>query len=492
MRKYSAGILLLSFCTLVHAQFSSTRDVDYPRGGVMLGNGWMTLTAAKTAGACVDFSEAVDLSEDHLLDLSRVVDKEQLNRALDVSVEFEAKAISGAGGSAKATYAKSIELKNESLNLVISARVRQGARYVTAKQGTSGVQLAESALKLLNKGMNEFTAVCGDTFVSAIYGGGEVNAFLEFTVASSDEREAIGAAIKASGISYSGSATVNQTMKRYRESSKLRILTHTAGGTGVPIAVDEAGLMNLIKNLPADSKTAPHNYTISITRYDQLINWPGGSLPASRFAEMDKLVAQYQRFDILYLNMFDMINNPANYAYIGTFDPAIVAKAQDDLRNRVLPALRSRLDQCLVNGSCALPDAGTSLDYDIRAALPVLKDSFAAYGELQQLQTARDNAATALANTPPQLRLLGLTPPNPAYSSAQQRLNDANQKLTNAANAYPAALSDAMFKQWVEIPSHHRCVENGTWEYCLTQATLANYRNRIVTLVNKAQAGTAL
>ena len=45
----------------------------------------------------MEFEQNDDLSEDRTLDLSRVVDKEQLNRELTVSAEFQAKAVSGVG-----------------------------------------------------------------------------------------------------------------------------------------------------------------------------------------------------------------------------------------------------------------------------------------------------------------------------------------------------------------------------------------------------------
>jgi hypothetical protein len=35
------------------AQFADARDIDYPLNGVVLGNGWSSLSASKTAGACV-------------------------------------------------------------------------------------------------------------------------------------------------------------------------------------------------------------------------------------------------------------------------------------------------------------------------------------------------------------------------------------------------------------------------------------------------------
>ena len=487
----SASFLAACIAMPCGAQFVESRDTDYPLTGVTLGTGWSSLSVAKTAGACVEFTEAIDLSEDRTLELRRVFDKEQLNRTLDISAEFQAKSMGGIGGSAKATYSKSVELKNEALNIVVVARVRQGAKFVTAKAGTGGIKLTQAALDLLNVGVAEFVAVCGDTYVGAIRSGGELNALLTFSIASSDEREVVSASVQAGGLSYSGSVSVNQTLKKYRESSQLTILMHSAGGTGIPLPVNEQEMMERVKSLPLDAKTAPQPYTITLSRYDRLANWPLGTMTTPKFAEMRVLVSQLLRYNSLYLNMFDMVQAPGNFVWLGTVSPASVSTVQDDLRNRRLPALKIRLDECLAGGSCSLPAEGIELDYEIRWMLPILSNSFAGYAQLQQLQANVVTAVAARAAIPATLDPFKGNPfaegkifiPHPAIPKADADVLTHRSLLANGLAIYPVQVADAMFKQWIELPAYSRCVQDSTWNYCLSQAALNTYRDRIASNV---------
>jgi len=484
MLKYSVLCTVILASLPCHAQFAGSRELDYPLGGVQLGNGWSSLDAAKTAGGCIEFTEKVDLAEDRTLIFKRVVDKEQLNRTLDISVEVQAKAIAGVGASAKVSFTKALEVKNDALNLAAIARVRQGARYTAPKEGMGVVKLTDAALDRLSRGMQEFTAVCGDGFVSAIYAGGELNAVLEFNLKSTDERESVSSQLTASGLAYSGSVKTTNTMKKYRESSQLRILTHSAGGSGVPLAIDEAGLLDRIKGLPADAVSAPRNYAISVTRYDKVANWPVEPLPTLRFAEMDALVAQFLRYQSLYLDMFDMIQVPENYSFVSGEHVSRVSAVHDNIRMKVMPSLEARLKECLRGESCALPDAAQMQDYEVRSTLPVKTASMPRTAKFQAAQAEMSAALEHLNSTPPTRIVIRGTyasrQPNPAYRAAQDRVVAVRQRLRDLFESYPKDVALEMYQQWIRIPSYHRCVENGTSDYCLFQEQLNTYRTNMI------------
>lgn len=464
------------------AQFAQQRQLDYPLDGVVLGNGWSTLTVTKTPGSCIEFQEAQDLAEDRTLDLKRVVDKYQLNRELNVSAEFQAKSIAGLGGSAKASYAKSLEVKQESLSLVLVARVVQGAKFTAPKPNLQSVRLTPNALALAQGNLPEFIRQCGDTFVAAIHAGGEMNAQLNFDVASNDEKESISASISASGMSFSGSASMSQTMRQYREQNKLRILMHAAGGTGVPIPVNELELLDRLRNLPGDAKAAPKAYRISVAPYSILPNWPGPDLQGQKFAEMERLIAQYQRFSSLYFDTYTVLQRSDSYLFRGALVEQSVRDLQDRLRLTVLPTLVDRIKSCINGGSCSIPSESAGLDYEVRKMMPVAKGSFAEDLQLAQLENRATAARAALASTPDTITFQlpppfsKITIPNPQKPARAQELTDAEAALANARSSYSVSLATAVYKQWIELPSYYRCLDESTSDYCLSQAQLAAYK----------------
>lgn len=463
-------------------QAEPQREVDYPKAGVRLGNGWSTLRAFKSPAICVEFKEESDPAQDRTLDLRRIVDKEQLNRDLSVSVEFQAKAIGGVGGSAKSTYTKSLEVKSESLNIVIIARVLQGARYAAPREDSAGLRLTPAALKLATaESLSNFLQTCGDSYVSAIFSGGELNAFLQFDSHSTDEKESISADIAAGGLTYSGSVSMTETLKKYRESKKLRMLMHSAGGSGDPLPVDEGSLMEAVKNLPANAARAPRNFTIALARYDTLTNWPRESLPALRFNDLEELVAQYHRYNTLYYDMFPMIQKPESYTYTHGVSLASVRQTQDQLAKGVLAVLKARIDDCTRGGSCAMPNEAKAVDYEIRWTLPVAKDSVPEYKQLITLENQRVAAQAAWAQLPDTIKLpiTGTRVPSPAKAEAGKRLSAAETALEKAVANYPSALAISIYKQWIETPNTYRCVSSNSPPYCLSNDELDRYLTRI-------------
>src|SRR6478672_4698587 len=72
-----------------------THTADYPIDGATLGDGWFSPAGLKASGRCILFEEKVDRAQDSSMRFTQVRDKDSLMQSLEVSAEFEAKAIIG-------------------------------------------------------------------------------------------------------------------------------------------------------------------------------------------------------------------------------------------------------------------------------------------------------------------------------------------------------------------------------------------------------------
>jgi hypothetical protein len=104
------------------------REVDYPEDGVQVGTGWNSLTDYKSQGQCIDFQEKSDDSQDKTLELKNTIDSSSLMTDLKVSASFQVKAILGKA-SAKAEFARHVQITDDNANFSAYAAVLNGARY---------------------------------------------------------------------------------------------------------------------------------------------------------------------------------------------------------------------------------------------------------------------------------------------------------------------------------------------------------------------------
>lgn len=487
---------LIATCVMIaSARTADPRDVDYPYGGVQLGNGWSSISANKTPGACIDFQLADDPAEDRNAAIRRVVDKEQLNRTLNVSAEFQAKQILGATASAKASYANALELSSESVHLSFVAKVLRGATYAAPRNGTSGIALKPFAVALAKTNPSKFLQHCGDSYVSAIHSGGELNAYLSFVATSRDERETISAMMTGSVVGFNGSVTANKTMAEYKANSKLTILIHSAGGSGVPIPVSEVQLLQALRELPENAKSAPKKYSISLSRYDELLEWPAGKVEVQKFRQMERLVRQYQNYLGLYNDMAAIIANPSHYVVIGKLSVANVRQLQDGIHLTTLPALKARMQECAQLGQCEIPASAVALDYEFRVNLPVKRASFPEDERLISLTKAHADQVEVDKKVAGQIyQNMGGTSSgggfdtgstlvtNPAKAVSTQAVADAAKAIQSAMANYPEAVANAMIDQWINILSSYRCATNPEPGYCLSNAQKDTYATKIKSL----------
>lgn len=117
-------------------------------------------------------------------------DSYEVMKSMGLSAAVSVKSI-GYKVSGKASFAKNSKVSGYSSNFVLRASVDNGVRYaapldhsVQAKitsenefqrSDSGAIRLTPEALKLAKKkDQNAFTNVCGDSFVSALYGGAEL------------------------------------------------------------------------------------------------------------------------------------------------------------------------------------------------------------------------------------------------------------------------------------------------------------------------------
>ncbi len=471
---------------------TNSRTIDYPLNGVILGNGWSSISAAKTFGGCIDFEMGVNEFEDHFLDFIRIVDKEQLNRKLDISVEFKAKSVGGVGGSAKATFANSLEVKNESLNMLFTALVRKGADFAIPKRGNLSIKLSKEAEGLAKRNLAEFLKTCGDSFVATIYSGGELNAYFSFDIASMDEQQMVSAQLSGGGLSFSGSASMNQAVKQYSEKQKLHILMHSAGGSGIPIPVNEQELLDRLRNLPADTKTAPKHYKIDVVRYDSLPNWPSKSIKALKFVDLERLVAQYLRYETLYYDIFNILRKPDAYVFTRNITLESIRSVQDFLRLQVLPILKSSIEDCLDEKSCNIPKEAAALDYDTRIHFTVPKQSFINDIQLTALKNEIMSTTITYESEPEKIDIVikggprvVVHLPNQKKIGLKNKLDALKANLNVLELSYQGSLAEAIFSQWIANPAFERCKNDPVSDYCLSQKDLARYKASIFENLSK-------
>lgn len=470
------------------------RVTDYPTDGVRVGNGWSSRLAKKTTGDCIEFREKQDPAQQRYANIHRVVDKEQLNKTMDVSAEFQARQILGHSASLKAEYSNALEVSSESVHLSLIARVKQGATSAYVKPGKSAIVLKSDMVQLAKYNPAKFLAVCGDSYVSAIHSGGELDAFFTFTTSSREERETVSAMMTGSMMSFSGSLTANKTMKDYYSNSKLNILIHTAGGSGEPISVSEQELLQELKNLPAAVAKAAENYSISLSRYDDLLNWPGGKTEADKFRQMEQLVTQYQHYLGVYSDIAKIIKAPSNYIIVGKISIENVKNVQDKV-GKALSTLKGMMAKCSQQSYCELPVDARLLDYDLRVGLPVKRGSFAEDLNMIALDKAYAQTVAADAAVPSQVWMnMGgscnggfctnsTLVANPAKPASTQTVIDAKSAVDAARKTYNDELAQAMRDQWISIPSEYRCATDPTSIYCLTNVQQDVYAARIKALV---------
>jgi hypothetical protein len=374
----------------------SNRRTDYPENGVQLGSGWRAGTSEKTTARCVTNSETADTAQEKTVEIRSVSDKSSLMRELEISAQVRVKAIV-ASGTAKTSFTDKVEIKNEYSNFVVRAVVRNGAKYLIPT--TAPIDLLPQYKKLAKENPVAFYSECGDSFVSALYGGAELDAVLTFKIHSVDAQQVIKGSVEGSGWNVQASGSVSSTMKTYSAQNELTIFFYQSGGAGDPLPTDQEGLNTAIQNLPQAAVAAPKFFQLDLMRYDALPSW--SSIRAGwDDVGYGEIAEQYLRFTTLRDQVESMIDAPLNTSNSFILGAGVFVQDLKNLDDKLLAhlqRLKLAAQKCLDSQgkTCTIDPQDQVSDYEYRILLPVAEDSFAADTEIKKATTVLDAADTA-------------------------------------------------------------------------------------------------
>jgi len=443
------GLLLLAW-TGAEAQVKShTLRFGYPEGQVVVvGQGWNTQTGQPTPSRCVDGSVYAVPGSATSIELKSVQTGFGLAQSLDIGSTTKLDGIVGKG-SATNLFKQELTVNGAFANVAGIVKIDTKMGIAPKKIGPDNADTAlldsnpgsvlvgsaswtrmtangEAANAVLEEGASpdigllpdkhalaksnptEFRRQCGDTYVSLVYLGGRLSALITFM--STDLSLQLDINNKLSGSMPVGGSIdehmdvhVKATFKNKQVTYRLNALGPAPSGEGCDLS-DSAKfskcLMTTMQNFvkaaqPTEGKTlSPLGVTVS--RYDDLANWPGAGLDVRAAGPMDRIASLYSDFQQIYQTL-GWLNDPSfrwnqsarqceqNAGSIGNANscflwqrgatPEQMASLQDEVLG-VVRRLRQVAAECLAESEkCTVPDdIGIGKQYDpyaIRARLPM-------------------------------------------------------------------------------------------------------------------------
>jgi hypothetical protein len=477
---------------------NAPRQIDYPTSGVTLGNGWESITSVKTYAYCVTFSDQLDDAQDKSLSMHTVTDQYSLANELKISAELEVKALGGSG-TTKTTFVHESEIKNEDSNFAVRAFVLNGVHYARPERSTGVLGFTARALQLAKTDPVRFHDECGDSFVSEIYGGAELDALLTVRTNSQKEKDSLNASLNISAPTFSATGSIEQTTEEYRQKDEMRLLFHEEGGscdsdpegtcdsprdgTNNKLPTGKDQLADKINKLPALAKKYPKNFRIGITRYDALPDWPR-SRSEWNLTSYEGIAAQYLMYNSMRKQVQDIVDHKGKYI----LDYGVSGQQLDNVNNQLFEHTRNlsrTAGACIESDGkrCQVDTGDQKPDYEYRILLPVARGSFQAdvdlkdakadadtkRSELDKFQAAYDKAPALQVFLKPQLAAMTVE-----YQTAAAKLDQLQA-------AYPGALKAAIAKVWIQDVASLRCKYDTLNPGCIAPVDVNRYVNRINT-----------
>lgn len=296
-------LICLALTCLSSVTFSQARPqeglvLEITEGNpVDLGLAWDTRSGVKIQQYCIDFKTISRNYQTKRLSFQLVEDNASLARALNVSVTGKVKGISG-GFSANASFAHKSNFESSATQISVQADVSAAPSYVAPTTGQEpdvsklgnpsqsdlvdlslfyrgdSVKLKEDLWKLAASDPEDFFRRCGDSFVAVIHSGARINGLMKFKETTAEEKEAIALAAEGSGALWSASGSLDSKMESYHKNNKFNVDFVQEGGSKRPFPMSKEGLIEAIRDLPADAAAYPMPFTMVVQRYDTLPDWP--------------------------------------------------------------------------------------------------------------------------------------------------------------------------------------------------------------------------
>jgi len=240
-------------------------DEAYPNEGVMLGQGWNSLTGERTLSVCVKGKKEDFKGGSVTADYQYLYDREQLENALNVTASATYNG-GDYGGSVSATFSRVVTNDRAKTNILGRAIMDTGASYL--------VNTFEEPLKLSDQVVNslsdadQFRQLCGDSFVEAIHTGGELA--ILFTEDNTDSKNTVkqGIDVTAGGLGNNAHVNVSQTAITQLTTSDVQVTQLQTGGT---LSTPTSGTAAVTKLATyASDATSPVPYRITVVPYSLL------------------------------------------------------------------------------------------------------------------------------------------------------------------------------------------------------------------------------
>jgi hypothetical protein len=367
--------------------------------------------------------------------------------------------------------------------------VQNGADY--ASPDANGVMdLKPQFAKLAKSNLAAFYNQCGDSFVSALYGGAELDGLITIATNSIDQHTSLKNSIQMSGWVVSLTGAVASAMTGASQQNQLSIKVHESGGSGDPLPVDQATLNTMIQDLPKAAAAAPKYSKIDLTPYSSLPSWPAGiqTLPTESYA---RIAQRYGEFVTLRDELQSMVLAPGSFI-LGHGVTLQSLSAMEDVISGHLRSLTVTATNCANSTppSCQIDPSDDLSDYQFRIQLPVATGSFPE--DVTLSQAVADLNAKQVTLTQKQTALQNMNPNENFYAgfrrlrqadvdAAQVSVNQAQANVTLLQAQYPQALQKAIGRQWIENVVADRCQQNILDSECITNAASAIIEAKIVT-----------
>lgn len=291
--------------------------VEAPQTGVNLGWGWSADRDQTIPTRCVAFETLRNPEQETRVSIKEVRDSQELASAMDISAAVQVKTV-GFEGSGKAKFAQETNISSFSTTLLLKAEVRNGAEYAAPKATPKGhagpaVVLTEDAAALARRDLDAFKATCGEGFVSAKVTGAEAFAVIDFQTRTAMERKTAEASAEGAGWGVKVDGAFNAASQTGSTSMKSSISFYQAGGSGDDLPQDAEAIKTRIKNLAQDAIKAGKAYTLQITPYQVLENFPRGAQLSADAGETDEIAQSWGLYRTVYDDIGTVFATPADF-----------------------------------------------------------------------------------------------------------------------------------------------------------------------------------
>jgi hypothetical protein len=382
-------------------------EVDYPKDGIELGQGWDSIFGTKKSAIGVIFVDPQeDLGQKTIMEIIKVSDRHSLMKALDISAEFQYQGL-GSGASAKSKFAQKVEVNSIFESFIAKAKVLNAIKrtapapkkYATmiASQfdkkkklnrvknilpkafeecgknemnDSYSVRLTPSALKMANSSVDEFYRVYGNCFVSAITLGAELIAVMTFTEFEKEKRKNLEASFKGKYSGFEFGSAIEKSSKEYSKNNKLNINYYQAGGKGDPIPTNVEEFLDKIKNLKKLAADNPIPFKITLQSYDSLPNWPQKSVCPSA-TPYAALLGRLHDYQTLYDDIETIKDDPDSYLLGRGVDLSSLRAIQDKLDTGIEELKNTIRQRRNKDAQYEMPESAKERDYLFRLQMPL-------------------------------------------------------------------------------------------------------------------------